>query len=86
MSKQLPKSKTDYSLRRRFYSVDGKPLKWIDYGFGMFIGLHTVQNQIKILTKNYPSKKIEIEFILQGELCGFDGEITGKTIIYDKRK
>lgn len=83
MSKHQPKSKPDYSLRRRFFSEIGTPLEWKDYGKGMYVDLITVQNQIKILAKK--SRKVEIEFIHDGKLCGYDGKEIGKTIIYMKK-
>ena len=83
MSKQLPKSKPDYSLRRRFFSEIGTPQEWKDYGKGMFTDLETVQKQIKMLAST--SRKVEIEFIHNNKLCGYDGKETGKTIIYNKK-
>lgn len=83
MPKQLPKSKPNYSLRRRFFNQIGEPLPWQDYGQGYFIDLDTVQRQIKILAS--VGRKVEIEFIHNGTLRGFNGEETGETIIYEKR-
>lgn len=75
--------KLDYSLRRRFFDYFGRPLDWQDYGKGQFTDIETVQRQIKTLAAG--SKKVEIEFIHKGKLCGFDGLESGKTMIFDKR-
>lgn len=83
MSKQLPKSKPNYSLRRRFFDQIGRPMEWKDYGKGYFTDLQTVQNQIKALAS--VNRRVEIEFIHEGKLCGFDGKETGKTIVYETR-
>lgn len=83
MPKQPPKPKLNYSLRRRFFNEINQPLEWIDYGQGQFTDLETVQKQIKMLAGT--SRRVEIEFIYNGTLRGFDGSITGKTIIYEKR-
>ena len=83
MPRLPPKSKPDYSLRRRFFTETGQPLDWANYGQGMFTDLNTVQKQIKMLAGT--SRRVEIEFIRDGTLRGFDGSITGKTIIYEKR-
>lgn len=74
--------KTNYSLRRRFFDYFGRPMKWQDTGKGVF-DLETVQRQIRTLAAG--NKKVEIEFIYNGKLCGFDGNETGATIILEKR-
>lgn len=76
------KPKLNYSLRRRFFNEIGQPMEWQDKGEGTF-ELEIVQRQIKLLAGT--SRKVEIEFIHDGTLRGFDGSITGKTIIYEKR-
>ena len=81
---RLPKqAKTNYSLRRRFFTEIGEPKEWIDFGKGEFKDIETVQDQIKTLASG--KKKVEIEFMLNGQLCNYKGEETGKTIIYEKR-
>lgn len=82
MSK-LPTSKPDYSLRRRFFTQIGEPLAWVDYGLGKFTDLETVQRQIKTLAN--VSRRVEIEFIRDGKLLGFDGKEIGKSMIFEKR-
>lgn len=77
------KPKLNYSLRRRFFNQIGEPLAWQDYGQGQFTDLETVQKQIRLLTQC--SRKVEIEFIHNGTLRGYNGEETGKTIIYEKK-
>jgi hypothetical protein len=79
---RLPTSKTNYSIRRRYFTETGQPKEWIDYGFGLF-DLPTVQRQIKTLAS--VSRKVEIELIHEGKLLGFDGKETGKTMIFEKR-
>ena len=82
---KLPKQqKTNYSLRRRFFHETGTPLDWQDSGNGIFKDIETVQSQIKMLANR--GRKVEIEFMKAGELCGYDGNETGKTIIYETRQ
>jgi hypothetical protein len=83
MAKQSTPPKCDYSLRRRFFDFFGKPLKWQDYGHGKFTDLETVQKQIKVLASG--SKKVEVEFIHEGKLKDYNGNETGKTMIFEKR-
>lgn len=81
---RLPtQSKLNYSIRRRFFTETGQPLEWQDSGRGVF-DLPTVQSQIKMLCKC--SRKVEIELVYQGKLIGYNGEETGKTIIYEKTR
>lgn len=75
-------SKPNYSIRRRFFTETGQPLEWQDSGQGLF-DLETVQKQIKLLAGT--SRKVEIELVKDGKLIGYNGEETGKTIIYEKR-
>ena len=74
-----------YSLRRRFYSKDGKPKEWQELGTGQFIDIETVQRQISMLNSNYPNSLIEIEFIYEGQLRNMKGEVTGKTMMFSRR-
>ena len=82
MPRLPPKPKPNYSLRRRFFTETGQPMEWQDKGEGAF-DLGTVQRQIKLLAGT--TRKVEIEFIHDGTLRGFDGKEIGKTIIYEKR-
>lgn len=82
MTKLPTQSKPNYSIRRRFFTETGQPLEWQDSGQGVF-DLPTVQNQIKMLCQS--SRKVEIELVKGGKLIGYNGEETGKTIIYEKR-
>jgi hypothetical protein len=34
---------------------------------------------------NYPNRTIEVEFIYEGQLRGYDGEVTGKNILLKRR-
>ena len=61
-------TKTDYSLKRRFFDSEDNPLDWQDIGHGQYsdsdtqkLGLKQVQKQIDLLIKC--GKKVEIEFI-----------------------
>lgn len=80
MAKQ---KKPDYSLKRRFFSENGTPHDWIDFGKGEFIDLYMVQAQIKMLASQ--SRKVEIEFVKDGILRDYQGNESGKTMIFDKR-
>jgi hypothetical protein len=77
---KLSKFKTDYSLRRRFFTKMGEPLEWQDSGFGQWQGIELAQEQINTLAIR--NRRVEIEFIHEGKLCGYNGKETGKTIIY----
>lgn len=83
MAKRQKQPKPDYSLKRRFFNQIGEPLDWKDYGLGIWTDLETIQRQIKVLAS--ANRRVEIEFMKQGVLCGFDGKETGKSIIYEKR-
>ena len=77
------KQQSDYTLRRRYFNQIGQPLDWVDKGHGLFQEIETVQNQIMMLSKC--CRKVEIEFILKGKKCGFDGkEIKGNLIYHEK--
>ena len=74
------KHQSDYTLRRSYFNKIGQPLEWVDKGHGLFQGIETVQNQIKILSKC--CRKVEIEFMLKGKKCGFDGKEIKGNLIY----
>ena len=76
-------SKPNYSIRRRFFTETGHPMEWQDKGEGTF-DLETVQRQIKLLAGT--TRKVEIEIVKDGKLLGYNGEETGKTIIYEKTR
>ena len=57
-------------------------MEWQDTGKGVF-DLDTVQRQIRTLAAG--NKKVEIEFVYNGKLCGFDGKESGETMIFEKR-
>lgn len=81
MAKQY-QPKTNYSLRRRFFSMFGQPLEWTDYGHGIF-DLETVQRQIRTLAS--VNRKVEIELKYDGTLRDYEGKITNKSLIYHKK-
>lgn len=83
--KAQTKISNPYTLRMRFFDQKGQPREWVNYGKGQFIDLETVQRQIRLLKANYPNKAVEIEFAMSGKLLGFNGEETGKTIMYLRR-
>lgn len=83
MPRLPPKSKTNYSLRRRFFNQIGEPLPWQDYGHGFFTDIETVQRQIKNLAN--VGRKVEIEFVKDGVMRDYQGNEIGRTIIYEKR-
>ena len=83
--KKQTKIVNPYSLRRRFYSKDGKPLEWQELGKGQFIDIETVQRQISMLTANYPNSLIEVEFIYQGVRRDFAGNESKDNIIIKRR-
>jgi len=75
-------SKTDYSIRRRFFEDDDNPLPWQDHGRGTFIDKKTIQKQIDLLNKR--KRKTEIEIILNKERVDYDLYPTKDNLIYDK--
>jgi hypothetical protein len=81
MAKAKPKH--DYSLNYRVRNHSGNWGEWIGKGFGEWIGLDQLQNQIKMLARSH-SRDIEIEFLKDGKLLDFNGNETGKTIIYER--
>ena len=85
MPKKQPQIKNPYTLRSRTFNQIGEPNEWTQKGTGEFTDIETVQRQIRMLKANYPNRTIEIEFIYQGKLCGYDGKETGKTILLQRR-
>lgn len=75
-------SKTDYSIRRRFFDENGDPLPWQDHGMGTFIDKKLIQKQIDLLNKR--KRKTEIEIILNKERVDYDLYPTKDNLIYDK--
>lgn len=75
-------SKTDYSIRRRFFDDDGNPLPWQDHGRGTFLDKKTIQGQVKLL--NNRKRKTEIEIILNKERVDYDLYPSKENLIYEK--
>ena len=74
-----------YTLRRRFFTQQGEPKEWQDFGKGDFTDIKTVQRQIMILKSNYINQAVEVEFMLGDKLMDFNGNETGETILYRRR-
>jgi hypothetical protein len=74
--------KNPFTLKRRFFTKDGKPKEWECEGTGEFTDIETVQRSIHVLKRNHPNHEIEIEFKKDGKLLGFDGKEIGKPIYY----
>lgn len=85
MKKQQTKINDPYTLRMRTFNKIGEPNDWINSGTGQFTDIETVQQQIRMLKSNYPNRTIEIEFRYKGELRGYDGSVTGKSIMLKRR-
>ena len=83
--KKQTKITNPYSLRMRTFNQLGKPNDWINSGTGQFTDIETVQRQIRTLKANYPNRTLEIEFKHKNELKGYDGSVTGKSMIYKRR-
>ena len=83
MKKKIEKSKPDYSIKRRFFDESGNPLPWQDHGFGLFINKKIIQKQVELLV--VPTKKTEIEIILNKERVDYDLYPTKDNLIYDRR-
>jgi len=81
--KKQEKSKPNYSIRRRFFDASGNPLPWQDHGFGLFIDRKTIRKQVDLMV--VPTKKTEIEIILNKEKVDYDLYPTKENLIYDKR-
>lgn len=75
-------SKVNYSIKRRFFDVNGHPKPWQDYGRGTFIDKETIQKQVKLLVRK--GKKTEIEIILNKERVDYDLYPSKDNLIYDK--
>lgn len=75
--------KYDYSLSIRWRLNDGSWGNWTDYGQGIFIDIETVQKQIRLLVAGKKYKGKEVRFIWNGNLCDFNGNITGEVIKLD---
>jgi hypothetical protein len=75
--------KTNYSIKRRFFDASGNPLPWQDHGFGLFIDRKTIRKQVDLMV--VPTKKTEIEIILNKEKVDYDLYPTKENLIYDKR-
>jgi len=80
--KKLPVDKPNYSIRRRFFDVNGDPLPWQDHGLGLFIDKKTIRKQVDLLNKR--KTKTEIEIILNKERVDYDLYPTEDNLIYDK--
>lgn len=68
-------------MRRRFFDADGNPMEWQDYGRGMFIDKETIQRQYRHLLGD-KTRKVEIEFKLNGQLLDYDMYPVDKPTIY----
>ncbi len=80
---KIHKHKLDYSLR---YRVKEKNYQWGEWriAYGQWMGIGTVQNQIKILARAYP-RDIEVEFEKDKKLLNWEGKEIGKSMIFEKR-
>lgn len=83
--KQQQTFKNPYTLRRRFFTQQGTPKDWQDFGKGDFTDIKTVQRQIMMLKSNYINQAVEVEFKLGDKLMDFNGNETGETILYRRR-
>lgn len=54
-------------------------------GFSEWLGIEEAQKKILMLKRSHSLKTLEIQFIHEGELKGYSGEVTGKSIIYEAR-
>jgi len=79
--KKQEKSKPNYSIRRRFFDDDGNPMHWQDHGFGLFIDRKIIRKQVDLLV--VPTRKTEIEIILNKERVDYDLYPTKDNLIYD---
>jgi hypothetical protein len=80
MAKQLPKSKTDYSLEIRYRLRDGQWSPWSNKGKGYFENIEIVQRQIRLLAASYQGREKEVRFEWNGKLCDFAGNVTNAVI------
>lgn len=80
---RIYKSKLDYSLRYRVKIKNGQWGEW-RIAYSQWMGITTVQNQIKILARAYP-RDIEVEFEKDKKLLNWEGKEIGKSMIFEKR-
>jgi hypothetical protein len=85
MKKTQTKIQNPYTLRMRTFNQVGEPNAWNQKGTGQYTDIETVQKQIRMMKANYPNRTIEVEFVYQGELRGYNGEVTGKNILLKRR-
>ena len=85
MAKNQPKINDPYHIRLRTYNNVNEPGHWQCNGTGEWQGIETVQKQIRLLKSAFPSHKVEIEFTYKGELRDYNGNITGQSIILERR-
>ena len=85
MKKTQTKIQDPYTLRMRTFTQVGDPNEWLQKGTGQYTDIETVQRQIRTMKANYPNRTIEVEFIYEGQLRGYDGEVTGKNILLKRR-
>jgi hypothetical protein len=85
MKRQQTKIKDPYTLRMRTFNQIGDPNAWTELGTGEFTDIETVQRYIRARKATYPNRTIEIEFIYRGQLRNYKGEVTGKTIMLQRR-
>lgn len=74
-------SKPNYSIKRRHFDSNDKPLPWFDHGFGLFIDKKTIQLQVDMLVT--PNRKTEIEIILNKVRVDYDLYPTKDKLIYE---
>ena len=85
MAKQQPKIKDPYKLKMRVMGRNGQWEDWKEKGIGEFTDLETAQRSIRLLMALYPNRTKEIEFTYKGELRDYNGNITGQSIILERR-
>ena len=86
MAKRQKQKITDpYTLRMRTFDRMGKPKDWVNSGTGQFLGIDLVQRQIRTLKSNMLNRTVEFEFSYKGELRDFNGNVTGKSMIFKAR-
>jgi hypothetical protein len=85
MKKTQTKIQDPYTLRMRTFTQVGEPNAWTELGTGEFTDIETIQRYIRARKATYPNRTIEIEFIYQGQLRNYKGEVTGKNILLKRR-
>lgn len=83
--KPPPKIKEPYLIRFRTQNQIGVWSEWQGQGQAEWQGLEHAQSQIKMLKKALINKTVEIEFTKEGKLLNYQGEETGKTLIFETR-